>query len=352
MIREKLKKFLFEEEKSNLSFKERFLRFIKSPKEVITFIIPLILIICFLIPMPYYITTGGGTINLNDKVLIEDSYDISGSFNSAYVSQTKANLFTYLLSFVIPSYEREKVSDVVYDGDTIKEYNFRERLLFLESINSALKVSFDELGLSITETSNKLIVTYILNKDNTMLNVADEILEVNNVKVSSLSDIEAILKNNSALSSISIKVLRDGKEVNTTSNLTVINGDKKIGITITNSKKYTTEKEVDFKFGTKEEGPSGGLMIALSIYNKLSEEDLTKGKKIVGTGTISSDGLVGEIGGVKYKLMGAVSSKADIFIVPASNYEEALALKNENNYNIKLISVDTFSDAIEKLKVI
>ena len=63
--------------------------------------------------------------------------------------------------------------------------------------------------------------------------------------------------------------------------------------------------------------------------NNLTEEDITKGKKIVGTGTIEEDGSVGSIGGVKYKLNGAVRQKADIFLVPAGeNYEEALKEAN------------------------
>ena len=65
-------------------------------------------------------------------------------------------------------------------------------------------------------------------------------------------------------------------------------------------------------------------MLTLAIYNSLVDKDITKGKKVVGTGTIEEDGSVGSIGGVKYKLNGAVRQKADVFLVPAGeNYEEA-----------------------------
>ena len=57
-----------------------------------------------------------------------------------------------------------------------------------------------------------------------------------------------------------------------------------------------------------------------------------------------------EIGGVKYKLMGAVKSKADIFFVPEKNYDEALKVKNEKNYNIDLVMVKTLGEAINYLK--
>ena len=53
-------------------------------------------------------------------------------------------------------------------------------------------------------------------------------------------------------------------------------------------------------------------MLTLAIYNSLVDKDITKGKKVVGTGTIEEDGSVGSIGGVKYKLNGAVRQKADV----------------------------------------
>ena len=62
------------------------------------------------------------------------------------------------------------------------------------------------------------------------------------------------------------------------------------------------------------------------------------------------EGNIGEIGGVKYKLMGAVKKKADIFIVPnGSNYDECIKLKKEKGYDIKIIGVDNFDEALEKL---
>ena len=90
-------------------------------------------------------------------------------------------------------------------------------------------------------------------------------------------------------------------------------------------------------------------MTSLAIYTKLTGIDLLKGRKIVGTGTIDSNGNVGEIGGVKYKLMGAEKGKADIFFVPEENYDEALQVKKEKNYQIEVVKVKTLHEAIEYL---
>ena len=91
-------------------------------------------------------------------------------------------------------------------------------------------------------------------------------------------------------------------------------------------------------------------MCALDIYNKITKFDLTKGRKISGTGSIDENGKIGEIGGVKYKLAGAVKNKADIFIVPTNNYEEAVSLKKKYKYNIEIIKADNLHDVIIELK--
>ena len=94
-------------------------------------------------------------------------------------------------------------------------------------------------------------------------------------------------------------------------------------------------------------------MTTLAIYDALIPEDLTHGLKIAGTGTIDSNGNVGEIGGVNFKLAGAVYGKADIFLVPSGeNYEDAMRIKKERNYKIEIVEINTFDDAIEYLKSI
>ena len=74
-----------------------------------------------------------------------------------------------------------------------------------------------------------------------------------------------------------------------------------------------------------------------------------KGNKICGTGTIDKEGVVGEIGGIKYKLQGAKRRKCDMFLVPKENYDEAYKIIKDKNYKIKLYKVETFNDALKIL---
>lgn len=98
-------------------------------------------------------------------------------------------------------------------------------------------------------------------------------------------------------------------------------------------------------------GPSGGLLQTLALYDSLIEEDITKGKKIAGTGTINSDGIVGSIGGIQQKIYTAYADKIDVFLCPKENYEEALIAYNKlpKDCKMKLFSVNTFYEALEVL---
>ena len=107
--------------------------------------------------------------------------------------------------------------------------------------------------------------------------------------------------------------------------------------------------KLDLKFKDSESGSSGGLMLTLTIYNALTDDDIIKGRTIAGTGTISYDGSVGEIDGVKYKIMGAASNNVDIVFVPSGNYEEAIDTKNKYHYDMEIISVDYFDEVVEYL---
>ena len=82
-------------------------------------------------------------------------------------------------------------------------------------------------------------------------------------------------------------------------------------------------------------GPSAGTMFTLEIMNQLTEQDLTGGLRIAGTGTISHDGTVGAIGGVTQKVHAAIDAGATVVFIPAGNYDDAVAAAGD-----KIIVVD------------
>ena len=71
-------------------------------------------------------------------------------------------------------------------------------------------------------------------------------------------------------------------------------------------------------------GPSAGMMFALGIVDTVTPGDLTGGKHVAGTGTITPDGAVGPIGGIGQKMVGARSGGATMFLAPAANCDDVV----------------------------
>lgn len=321
--------------------------FIKNNyKEILVY---LFLLVFLTYPLPYYIYIGGGTINLEKRIDLESNE--KGSYNLAYVRQLNATIPTYLLSLVIDSWDLEKVSDVSYDQEESKSDIYKREKLYLEEANNhAIINAYKLAGASIKIKSNSYKVIYVSSDSDTDVEIGDTLISVNGISVNNNSEYKEYLKSLEVNDDLKVKVERNGKERDCYAKLKEIDGEKIIGLYLVNLYDYEVSPEVNLNFKSNESGPSGGFMLSLAIYDRLIPEDLTKGRKIVGTGTIDASGNVGEIGGVKYKLMGAVREDADIFFVPVENYEEVIKTKEKYNYDIEVVKVETLNDAVNYLK--
>ena len=228
----------------------------------------------------------------------------------------------------------------------------RERLYLKESQDAAVINAYKMANKDIEITKVNNHVGYIAEEAKTNLKIGDIILEVNGEEISSLTDLQQVIGALNKNEKVNIKVLRNNKNKECYATTYETDDGIKIGVSLINTYEYEESPQVTLKAKASEMGSSGGLMMSLTVYNQLVDEDITKGKKIVGTGTIDIDGNVGEIGGVKYKLIGAVNKKADVFICPWENYEEALEVAKEHNFKIKIIYAKTFNEALEKLEEI
>jgi PDZ domain-containing protein len=94
-------------------------------------------------------------------------------------------------------------------------------------------------------------------------------------------------------------------------------------------------------------GPSAGLMFSLGIIDTVTPGDMTGGKHIAGTGTISPDGTVGPIGGIGQKLQGARSGGATLFLAPAANCGEVAGHIPDGLQVVKVENLAEARDAVE-----
>lgn len=93
-------------------------------------------------------------------------------------------------------------------------------------------------------------------------------------------------------------------------------------------------------------GPSGGLVFALGVIEKLTPGDFIKGRVVAGTGTITDTGKVGVIGGVDDKIIAAKKAGATLFLAPADNCEDVTHIPS----GITVYSVETLAEAVGVLE--
>ena len=301
--------------------------------------------------VPYDVNMPGGMIDLSDRVEVNgESVSVDGTFNMAYVSSVSGSIPHVLLSFVIPDWDVVPSTDAAYENETIEDARKRSKLYLEQSKDYATAVAMDAANIRYDITNRINYVAYITSEANTTLKVGDDILELNGKKVEDINVMSELIQELDAGSKIEFLVLRDGKQVKAEA-ITYEEDDKKyVGVSAMTTFDLTSSTKVNISTRESESGPSGGLMMTLMVYNAITNQDLTHGKDIVGTGTINLDGTVGEIGGVKYKVIGAVKEGAEIFLVPEGNYKEAMKVKKEKKYDIEIVSVKTFEDAVKYLE--
>ncbi|MFJ8144921.1 S16 family serine protease [Streptomyces sp. NPDC096048] len=110
------------------------------------------------------------------------------------------------------------------------------------------------------------------------------------------------------------------------------------------------EADVDVELRLEDVGgPSAGLLFSLGIVDKLGAGDLTGGQVIAGTGTISTGGKVGAVGGVPLKTQAARRDGATVFLVPKAECSDA---RTELPKGLRLIPVTTLKGAVDSLEAL
>jgi PDZ domain-containing protein len=210
--------------------------------------------------------------------------------------------------------------DVIYPPDqTEKQVEAQNQQEFQVSQTSAETVALRELGYPVQTvvaevTANSPATGKLLKND--------QITTIDGTAVSSPEKLTELVQAKPAGSELTVGYLRDAKagtaKVTTKADE---NGTPRVGVKIESKQPHPFTVKIDLgEIG----GPSAGLMFTLGIIDKLKPEDLTGGKIIAGTGTITDEGVVGPIGGIPQKLVGAKEAGAQIFLVPIGNCAEAL----------------------------
>lgn len=300
--------------------------------------------------LDYVVYRPGGAIDLLEKITIDNSTDINGSYSMSYVTVANGNIVNVLASFLVKDWDLVKKEEVTYTDIDYETTLKIDRLQYQNSLNIATYVAYQKANKQINITKEEITVISIDEDANTDIQLLDKIITIDGKAYNTVDEAKEYLTSLNVGDKVTLKVKDANNKKQTRYAYMYEKDDNKImGVALFLNYEFDTTPSITFAESTTEAGSSGGLMLTLSIYDMLMDTDLAKGKTILGTGTIDENGNVGEIGGIKYKLLGAKKNNADIFFVPKENYKEAKKIYKEYDMEFELVMVEKFDDAINYL---
>lgn len=312
-----------------------------------------------LLPTPYLIERAGPTYDVLGEVDNEPVISISGA--QSYESEGTLEVLT--VSIVgrpenTPSWieiglawldESQAVVPVelLYPDDRTSEEIRSESSAMMEvSQQDAIAAALNYLGY---ETPRQVYIAEVVADAaaSGKLVAGDFVLSINSEPIEDLEQLKGIVTSWDEEAPLSVVVDRNGREVTKeVSPIKDAEGNFRLGILV--GYKYEFPIEVNLQLGDVG-GPSGGMMFALGIIDRLTPGDLTGGLHVAGTGTITQSGEVGPIGGVVQKLYGASRSGATVFLAPAANCDEIVGNVPDGLRVVKIETLQQALDALEKL---
>ena len=305
------------------------------------------------VTLPYFAMSPGPLYDVTDFVVLGDG-EVDppvGDFYMLTVVLQEVNVFEYALGSLDPAIdlvERNRIRPDDVSREEQREINLNS---MSESKTTAKFVAFDRLGYEVSLTGEGVLVASVLEgvPAADVLQQGDVIVAVEGVDVTLAPDGVAEITSYQIGDTITLSILRAEDRIDVDVLLiehTDFEDRPMVGfLAETHNAEFAFPIDVDID-SQNIGGPSAGLMYTLAVMDALSEEDLTHGWRIAGTGTISSDGSVGAIGGIKQKVVAAQEAGAQYVFVPAANFEAANSVVDDD---VELIAIETVDEALEFL---
>jgi PDZ domain-containing protein len=309
------------------------------------------------IPTPYYIFQPGSVEELSAKVSVENGDPSAAGklYLTTVLSMKASNIYYLAYGLLAPHADVERSTSVKGDM-TDQEYDRWLAYLMKSSQENAVAAGLKAAGEEVAVHPKGVIVQTVSSRSKAkwVLEAGDIIKQVDRVPVRKSSDLFSYLKGKRAGDVVTVAFSRDGNEKRKHIELIpLVHSEIKagLGIVLSDYTEVETSRKVKMEAG-EIGGPSAGLMFALEVFRQLQQEDITKGYHIAGTGTISRDGKVGQIGGIREKIAAVDEADMDIFFCPKdikpgdTNEKDVLQEAEKYDYEVKIVPVETLEEAI------
>lgn len=304
-------------------------------------------------PIPYDVMEPGSATEIGSTVKIsQHPPEKKGSFYLTTVAVREARLFDYIRG-IFPS-EMELVKQ---DRESDAENDLRQKEDMVYSQKLATIAAFRNSEKPLTYTVAGVKIIGLAKRHATGLRLGDIVKQIDQQKVTSSLSLVHYLQHKKANEKVTLHLIRGDKQVRQTTQLVYITDNKKAGIGMITQPQIHIKSNPAVQFQNSEiGGPSAGLMFSLEIVNRLKHQNLTKGKKIAGTGTIDEHGKVGQIGGIQYKILAAAEKGVKTFLCPkdltAQDNNEKIAkfTVKKQGLSMRILPVSSLDEAVQVLE--
>jgi len=295
--------------------------------------------------LPYLAYSAGPVADAADSIVVEEMevYPPEGELLMLTILSQDVNLFDALIAGADPSIDLIRKERVRRPDETDEDYRNRVLQQMEDSNFVSIAVALDHLGYELvpSEVVINEIVPGVPAEDS--LQLGDTILAVDGVEIDAINEVVLLIEVHEPGDIIELRVERGGEQLVIEVELAEQEdepGVPMVGVflgELTHPPFPLSIEEGDVG------GPSAGMMHALAIIDILTEGELTKGNVIAGTGTVSFDGTVGAIGGIRQKVVAAEAAGASHILVPRGNYDTALTAPRRK---IEIVPVATIDEAL------
>lgn len=320
----------------------------------------LILLLAFFLPTPYVLMSPGTPQNiLGNAISISGAktFPVNGKLSVTSVMVTNPDSyitgFDILYGWIIADQAVLPRVEIYPENETAEQSTQQGAADMQESQANATSAALSLLGY---KGDTKLIVNSVNEKSFAFkaLLTGDQIIGIDGKVLTSATQITDYLDSLSPGKVVKVKILRGAAATNNAADNSIEvpiklsardDGSAFIGVNIETKHNYPITVKIKLD---ETGGPSGGLIFALGIIEKLQSEDLIRGRNIAGTGTITDTGKVGPIGGITEKIIGAKKAGVSIFLAPQDNCSDIT--HPELLQGIKVVPVATLSQALDVLR--
>ncbi len=212
----------------------------------------------------------------------------------------------------------------------------------------AVAVALRSLEMEVdVERNGAEVVTVLPEKPaDGALQSGDVIVAARGDSVTTPRDLTELMESVRPGDEVAIDVVRDGERRSLRVGTTADERDGEravLGVHVQQAAEFDFPVDVEIDAGSVG-GPSAGLAFALDVVEELGR-DVARDRRVAVTGTLDLDGVVGPVGGIKQKTIGAREAEADVFVVPDGNADEA----RRHAEGLEILAVSTFDEALSAL---